>query len=32
MADIVDYEKNMSHEVAELICLKCLRGRTEECG
>ena len=24
MADIVDYEKNMPHEVAELICLKCL--------
>lgn len=24
MGDIVDYEKNMSHEVTELICLKCL--------
>lgn len=24
MSKIIDYEANMTHEVAELICLKCL--------
>lgn len=25
MGKILDYESNLEHEVAELICLKCLR-------